>query len=279
MPHSHPFADFGQHFGYAAVVTDPGHFEDIAATLDFSPQRVTPEAYLVSVLDIIEACASLADGVGYIAVPGFSVIGRQVDYVATARRIIATADEAPTCGWVIDLRLNTGGGYAPMVAGVGPILGDGPFLGWRMPDDRQLWVTYHNGGIYDDGRLVADELAKMPGYKLRHMDPPVAVLPGALTSSSGEVTTLAFLGRPETRLFGERTGGFTTGNASYFLFDGALLALAEVAMTDRTGATHMGGVMPDELIPTDWTTYGTDADPVLARATQWLAQQPACAAT
>jgi C-terminal processing protease CtpA/Prc len=219
-----------------------------------------------------------ADGIGYIALPNFSVIERQVDYVAAARRIIATADEAPTCGWVIDLRLNTGGGYAPMVTGIGPILGVGPFLGWRLPDDQQLWVTYQGGGIYDDGRLVADDLARMPAYELQRPDPPVAVLTGPLTSSSGEVTTLAFVERPATRLFGERTGGFTTGNASYLLFDGALVALAEVAMTDRTGATHMDGVTPDELIRTDWTSYGTDADPVLAQATDWLSRQPACAA-
>lgn len=44
-------------------------------------------------------------------------------------------------------------------------------------------------------------------------------------------------------------------------------------MTDRAGVTHMEGVEPDELLVTDWETYGTDGDPVLQAAMEWLYRQ------
>ncbi len=80
----------------------------------------------------------LEGGLGAIEIPQFKVPGRDVDYVAAARSATALVDQSPTSGWVIDLRLNLGGSYSPMIAGVGPMLGDGTFLGWRWPDDRQI---------------------------------------------------------------------------------------------------------------------------------------------
>lgn len=214
----------------------------------------------------------LEGGLGAIEIPQFMVPGREVDYVAAARSVTALVDQSPTSGWVIDLRLNFGGSYSPMIASVGPMLGDGTFLGWRWPDDRQTWVTYEAGQILDDGVNVIDDvdLAAYPPVARQRPNPPVAVLTSSLTGSSGEVATLAFVGRPKTRSFGETTGGYTTGNVGYPLFDGSTLVLAEVAMTDRSGTTHLEGVEPDEIIPSDWETYGTSDDPALQAAIDWL---------
>jgi C-terminal processing protease CtpA/Prc len=428
VPHSHPFSASGERYAYAALFTDPKHFDAIASTLEFSSERVTPEAHVDSVLDLVEARAYWAgevdwklarleamaqvdgmtelsqthgvlngilqklriagdyhsfmlpperanalsvgtgfglllggkrvllvypDGpaakagirpgdvvemvnghqyepptpearepddlwglsttltiqrpdervpitvameqqqysrfvapsgnrlpgdIGYIAL--YFVAGppdRLAEYGTAAREVIATVNTSPTCGWVVDLRLDRGGAYSPMVGGVGPILGDGTFLGWRWRDGRQTWVTYDDGRILDDGRDIAPFLAELPEVALHRPDPPVAVLTGPLTTSSGEATTLGFVGRPHTRLFGQTTGGFTTGDFTFMLFDGTQLYLAGVAMTDRTGTTHMGGITPDELVAIDWTTYGTKHDPVVNAATAWLSEQPSCA--
>ena len=128
----------------------------------------------------------------------------------------------------------------------------------------------------DDGIEVSDYLAGQETVALHDPDLPVAVLTSPFTGSSGEVTTLAFVGRPETRLFGEPTGGYTTANVGYNLFDGSFLALAVAAMTDRTGTTYPSGIDPDELVSIDWTQFATEGDPVLAAATNWLTQQSGC---
>ena len=60
------------------------------------------------------------------------------------------------------------------------------------------------------------------------------------------------------------------GTRGYPLFDGSILVMAEVAMTDRSGTTHLEGVVPDEIIPIDWETYGTSDDATLQAAIDWL---------
>lgn len=427
-PHPYPFELFGEQIAYAALMTDAGHFMAISATLSFSPDRVTPTAYVTSVLDLLEARAYFAGNVdwnqarqlaimrmdgltdltmaqvaindliadlvaslrgtgdnhsyvlspsqsasqgeatgfgflvgdrrvlqvyadgpadragvragdlieavddrpflptlnaidpaalmgfsaqltlrrfglvepimvtveqgpysqyaaptgrrlfgdlGYIEVPHFTTPGRDADYVTAARSTIAAIDQSPTCGWVIDLRLNTGGRYPPMVGGVGPILGDGIFVGWQRPDGTQTWEAYADGRIARDGQLVVD-FADLAGDPLQRPNPPVAVLTGPLTGSSGEVAALAFVGRPETRLFGETTAGAATAISGFTLFDGTTIGLATAAMADSSGMTHMAGVEPDEQVPIDWETFGTDDDPVLLAARTWLDQQPGC---
>jgi carboxyl-terminal processing protease len=218
----------------------------------------------------------LMGGLGYIEVPYFVTPGQEKAYASTANGVLATIDQHPTCGWIVDLRLDAGGSYSPMVTGVGPILGNGTFVGWRWADGKQSWVTYMDGRISDDGQEVSDYL---PGeiYDLQRSGPPVAVLIGPMTRSSGEVAALAFVGRPRARLFGQSTGGYTTANVDYSLFDGTHLALAVAAMTDRSGATHSDGVQPEEFVPFDWAQYGTEDDPVLNAAIEWLNQQPECA--
>ena len=39
---------------------------------------------------------------------------------------------------------------------------------------------------------------------------------------------------------------------------------------DRTGRGYQTRIKPDQPVATDWTRYGTPADPVLRTATTWL---------
>jgi hypothetical protein len=48
-------------------------------------------------------------------------------------------------------------------------------------------------------------------------------------------------------------------------------------MSDRNGKTYMQGIPPDEVVEIDWAAHGTDHDPVILAAEEWLAAQPACA--
>ena len=211
---------------------------------------------------------------GYLQIPAFGVPGKGDDYVAAASAVLTAMDHTPVQGWVVDVRLNSGGSYSPMITAVGPMLGDGAFLGWRWPDDRQSWVTYEDGRILDDGVLVDDELSPAAApVHLHQTNPPVAVLTGPLTASAGEVAAMAFVGLTRARLFGATTGGYTTGNVGYPLFDGTTLILAEVAMTDRAGGLHLQGIQPDEPVDSDWDSFGTGDDLVLRAAIEWLAQQ------
>ena len=76
--------------------------------------------------------------------------------------------------------------------------------------------------------------------------------------------------RPGARSFGEPTAGVPTGNSPHRLTDGAELHLTEAVGVDRTGRSHQTRIKPDQPVATDWTRYGSPADPVLQAAIAWL---------
>lgn len=224
--------------------------------------------------------------IAYVFVPQFAgsnPTGRVDSTLAVVRRLdaegAANGDPAGPCGWVIDLRLNLGGNMYPMVAGVGPILGEGHAGVFVDADDnRQDWY-YRAGaaGIAVNGTEYPFATASTP-YTLRRAAPPVAVLYGPLTASSGEATAISFRGRPSARSFGTPTYGVSTANTPYRLSDGAILNLTTAVQGDRTGRLYGGPVPPDEVtagVTPDPTSTAVDAG--MQAAMQWLAAQPACA--
>lgn len=218
------------------------------------------------------------DGVGYVEL--FTTLGADpVRYATDANDGIAQMEERAICGWVVDLRRNGGGGYSPMTIGTAALLEDGELLSFVRRDGTVAGrVELREGSISQDGMEVAAYLGDVPHADHAAPGTPIAVLIGPGTGSAAEVTAVAYIGQPNTRLFGEKSGGYTIGNNGYMLFDGAQLALAESTYVDRNGNNHIGGIAPDVEVSTDLTTYGTVDDPVIAAASAWLRTQSGCEA-
>jgi carboxyl-terminal processing protease len=209
----------------------------------------------------------LERGLGYLELPAIVGSAEQVqEYAATAQRVIRKLDRRGVDGWVVDLRRNTGGNMWPMLAGVGPIVGAGELGAFVFPEAQEPW-TYRAGQALLGAYVLAQ--VEQP-YDLRRQLPPVAVLTSRLTSSSGELTSLAFKGRVRARNFGEPTAGVPTANDATELPDGAMLCLTVALGADRTGRTYDDPIVPDQHIAADWTLYGSMSDPVLQAAVGWL---------
>ncbi len=182
---------------------------------------------------VLDGLPGVGGRFGYVSVPAFSGGGAPADALATTyHRLIEGVDTLGVCAWIVDLRGNTGGNMWPMVAGLGPILGDGVLGYFIDPDSVVDTWTYADGASALDGTVLAR--ADSP-YELLEPDPPVAVLADQRTGSSGEATFIAFKGRPESWSSGVRTYGLTTANRGFALSDGAILVLAVSRMADRTG--------------------------------------------
>ena len=194
---------------------------------------------------------------------------RAAGYVEPAHDAIRRVATARTCGWVVDLRRDSGGSLPPMLAAVGPVLGDGRAVGYRGRDGATVWFGYQDGAFTAGGRPVPQLAARRPA-RLPRPRPPVAVLTSRLTGSAGEGVLMAFRGRPGARSFGEPTAGVPTGNTRHRLADGAELYLVEGVGVDRTGRAYQARIRPDQPVAAEWTRYGTPADPVLAAASRWL---------
>ena len=159
----------------------------------------------------------------------------------------------------------------PMLAGIGPLLGEGHVGAFVHPDEQQqLWY-------YADGQARLDEkpmftASAEPSHQLAQSMPPVAVLIGHYTASSGEAIVVAFRGRPRTYSFGEETAGRSTSNQGFQLSDGAVIALTVATFADRTGQTYGSKIAPDQIVD-----QGTQSDDYVVKAAiEWLLKQPAC---
>ncbi len=185
----------------------------------------------------------LGANVGYVKVPSVSGVEQR------SSREISTGIQRQLCaigqdvdGWVVDLRDNSGGTMWPMLAGLFPLLGEA------------------SPGAFTDRE------GKVTPWKIRGArecdlsQAPVAVLIGPRTASSGEMTAIAFIDRPNTRFFGQPSAGLATGNRPIFLPDGARVALTTTRVQDRSGRT-LEQVKPDEA---------ADGEAALEAATRWL---------
>lgn len=210
---------------------------------------------------------------GYILVPGFNADPNLADEYASQTHLeIEKVDQLHPCGWIVDLRGNPGGGSSPMEVAIGPILGEGKFGGIVDADGNITSGTYLNGYA----RLGNEyEFYIESPYTLLEPYPPVAVLTDSGTDSAAEVIVIDFRGRPNTRSFGQPTGGHNPGEGKILeLDDGAVLWITTRLVVDRTGHIYpQAPIQPDEVVmlPSDGS--------VPQRALEWLLSQPSCTLT
>ena len=72
------------------------------------------------------AAPTLPGEIGYVQVPAFSGSAEAATALANdLQRAVMSADQTDPIGWIVDVRGNGGGNMWPMIAGIGPVLGEG----------------------------------------------------------------------------------------------------------------------------------------------------------
>jgi len=208
---------------------------------------------------------------GFAIVPGPAAQQQMQERASRWQSSIREQDNGTRCGWIVDLRGNTGGNMWPMLLGVAPLLRTAAVAeeavgSFATADGPSIWQSTLTG-VRLDARVIVD--LGRPGYLLKRGGAPVAVLTGPITASAGEATVLAFRGRPHTRSFGEPTRGVSTANVMRPLVDGSSLVLTTSVMQDRNGHGDGLKIKPDQHTRGDVAT--------VAAAQAWLLDQPACA--
>jgi len=195
----------------------------------------------------------LSRNIGYLRIPGNNDFGaKKMDSIAS--NIVDEIDKINSNrikGWIIDLRVNTGGNMYPMIAGISDLIGDNEKLGGFVTSDNhsdEQWLL-KSGNIYVDSNQVLDrKKLKKPITKRL----PIAILISGYTASSGEMTAISLIGRKKTKLFGEESAGYTTTNEGFKIDENSGLNLAVGYVTDRTGKIYVDNIKPDfELIGGD----------------------------
>ena len=215
----------------------------------------------------------VAGGFAYLEIPRFASTDSTLAtaYASNMQDLIQRLDESGACGWIIDLRRNTGGNMWPMVAGVGPLLAGEHVGGFVDAEGSTSRWTYRGGRGLLDGEVLASMHG--PAYTLRDTLPPVAVLTSSRTGSSAEAVAVAFQNRPNTRFFGKPTAGAATAPSSYQLDDGAWFYFSTHYYADREGTVYPDGIEPDVVVD---TTMWDDHRVARRRAAEWLQETEAC---
>ena len=227
-------APSGAYSAIRTVIADLGNRH----TMLLDPARARPPA-----AGTIEVPAGWAkDGIGMPTVPGLVADSEgERRYVDAGVAALRSAEAGASCGWVVDLRGNTGGNMWPMLTVLAPLLGDGDVGSFAGPGvGRSVWSIGDGQALLDGEALTAEANP----VRLSRSGPPVAVLASRNTASSGEATLIAFRGRARTAVFGEPTAGYATGNRVFDLSDGAKLLVTTVVDVDRTSRVY--GAAPIE---------------------------------
>lgn len=213
----------------------------------------------------------LINNIAYLRVP-FMGVNKQKDIDERANALytaVTTLQQQNPVGWIIDLRLNGGGNIRPMLAGLAPFFEDGVvsyYADYRgnLTDK----ASFKEGDFLMDGVKQAAIIHKTESLSTAK----VAVLTGAGTASSGEITAAIFKQRKNTRLFGEHTaglanatGGFVLGNDVYFL-------ISTARITDKRKKALPELVKPDQLIKGNDAFHAPEKDIVVGAALKWLTQ-------
>lgn len=213
----------------------------------------------------------LLDGeIGYVRVPG---IGMGPLDSANAHEIYNTltriSETANLKGWIVDLRLNGGGTMYPMLAGLHPFFGQGKVGAFVDPA-----TDYEDPWIMDEGNMYVDTF-QMTDYgiplDLDLSEQAVVVLTSRLTASSGEITAIAFHGRPNTFFLGEETSGYTTTVSWVPLTERIIFQLTVSYYADRAGNVYAGTrIQPDEWMDGGDNFGNLMEDEKVIRAMEWL---------
>jgi len=209
----------------------------------------------------------LEENIAYISMPGVNSGDEKANiyFADELHKLLEALDSQKPSAWVFDLRQNTGGNCWPMLAGIGPLLGEGVCGYFLAPGEKPSSWFYKNG-VSGIGKEKITKVSHKP-YKMKQKLPKLAVLTGPQTASSGEVVAVAFRSRPNCKSFGEPTYGVSTGNANYSLRDGAQIFLCSSVYADRNKVAYGGKISPDVVVEA-----GED-DPVLQAATKWLLER------
>lgn len=189
-------------------------------------------------------------GVGYVDSPGYLAEAHDstAAYVQRTYAAIRAAAPGSRCGWVVDLRGNSGGTPEAMFAALAPFFGSDAQTNLTRAMLRQVGVATPRD---------------MPN--LTHA--PIAVLLGPQTGSAGERVALAFRQRPRTRSFGQPTAGVATARRMILLPDGAAVAIATSPMDTTRARETSQSIAPDVVVADQRGQAGR----LLRTAAEWVA--------
>ena len=226
----------------------PGALKYKGKTYGWDKPNQGANAYLKEKIKIDKETHSQVIGkeIGYLRIPGNNDFAfKKVDSIAndiTAH--INSINSNQLKGWIIDLRLNTGGNMYPILLGLKEFIGnDVVFGGFRDARDeptgnweikaQELWID----SVVLERQTDLDFPIKA--------ELPIVILTSCYTASAGEMTAISFIGRKKAFVVGEATAGYTTAVQGFQINENAGINLSTDFVVDRNLKIYKSNILPD----------------------------------
>jgi C-terminal processing protease CtpA/Prc len=202
----------------------------------------------------------IENDIGYVNVPTCFTTDQALikEYALHVRDAIVKLDrEHNISNWIVDLRDNSGGTMWPMLEGLLPLLGEGNFGYFHIPryNATMNWL-----------QTSKNTSTGLANYECKNKNFKIAILIGARTGSSGEMTAISFMGKSNVKFFGQPSAGATTSNRTFVLKNGDMLLLASGYCMDRNKKTYTGKLIPDVVVEEN----NKDGKATIETAKNWL---------
>jgi len=218
-------------------------------TYGWNKPAVSANAYLKGKLKSEKTVVSqlIDKKTAYIRIPGnddFSF--KKVDSIANdIATHINKVNSAKIKGWIIDLRVNTGGNMYPILLGLKEFIGSDNivFGGFRNSkgESSGKWEI-KDGKMLIDG-IVLERKTQL-GIPLKK-DIPIVILTSCYTASAGEMTAISLIGRKNTYIVGEPTADYTTAVQGFRINKDAGINLSTDYVVDRNSKIYKSSIQPD----------------------------------
>jgi C-terminal processing protease CtpA/Prc len=236
------FTQLKDHHGWFEQYNDKLKLNDSSAIKRYTPSLIAEWAKGPTIkIEMIEEIA-------YLRIPGMPAYKQQqVDFYANwlADSISSLAARKPR-GWIIDLRLNTGGNITPMMSALSAFFQDGILSYYVDRNGRPVSTSTIKKGIFYLDDTVHANLRKTPP---RLNKSKVALIIGPGTASSAEGVAAIFQERKKTRLFGEATAGVANATQGFvFNRDNSYFLLTTAALGNKKKKRLPAYITPDVKI-------------------------------
>ncbi|MBD1208285.1 MAG: hypothetical protein H9535_07645 [Ignavibacteria bacterium] len=210
--------------------------------------------------------------IGYVRIPHMPFVEQtQIDkYANMLNDSVCKVSSVGVKAWIVDLRMNAGGNFRPMLAGIASLLCDGILGGFVNSDGKTSEVfELRNGQLFinDNQEVTVSRIFK------QNCQLPMAVLIGSSTGSSGEVTAIVLTGRSTTKFFGQPTFGMANSTQGFYLSNKQIYILLTTAqLKNSKGKKFNNRVLPDQTFKHS-IQLNLENDKLVEVAEKWLSSQ------
>jgi carboxyl-terminal processing protease len=201
--------------------------------------------------------------------------GKRAALATSVQFSLRSIETSGACGYILDFR-RVRSNLMPTISGLGPVLTQTNATLFKVvhPDGSGHAIQYEpRTGNSSWGSTIEGSLASRP-WQPQRPKAPIAVLTGPFNDE--DVLPVAFVGRANTRFFGEPRAFPPFDYHRLDFSDGAYIAFPAGMVLDRLGHRYDVPLEINEVVPTDWAVFGTKNDAVIQAAQAWLEAQPAC---